>query len=117
MARRVEEGHPDVAHLVLFAVGHGHVRELDAGALVEQDRGPRGGGQPPGAGQVICLDVGLDDVGDAHGLVGRGFEIGLDVKLWIHHSARSGAPSAEQIAGAAGLRGEELAKDHGVLPS
>jgi hypothetical protein len=66
---------------------------------------------------VIGLDVGLDDVGDPHGLLGRRFEVGLDVELWIHHSARSGAPSAEEIAGAAGLRGEELAKDHGVLLS
>src|SRR6266536_2347153 len=40
-------------------------------------------------------------MGDAHRLLGGGGEVRRDVRLWIHHSARSGAPSAEDIAGAA----------------
>jgi hypothetical protein len=58
--------------------------------------------------------VGLDDVSDAHGLLGGGLEIGLDVLLWIHHSAGSCTPSAEQVARAPGLRNEELTEDHGA---
>jgi len=56
-----------------------------------------------GAGQVISLDVGLEDVRDPHGLLSSGVEIGLDLKLWIHHSAAGFARSAEQVASAAGL--------------
>jgi hypothetical protein len=33
--------------------------------------------------------------------------------LWIHHSAGAYAPSAEEVAGAAGRGVEELAEDHG----
>src|SRR5207237_9802004 len=69
------------------------------------------------ARQVIGLDVGLEDVRDPHGLLSGGFEIGLDIELWIHHSAGSCAPSAGQIAGAAGLWRQEVAKDHRVLLS
>jgi hypothetical protein len=59
--------------------------------------------------------VRLDDVSDAHGLLGGRLEIGLDVLLWIHHSAGSCTPSAEQVARAPGLRNEELTEDHGAL--
>ena len=64
---------------------------------------------------MVGLHVGFEDVRDAHVFLSSGFEIRLDVQLWIHHSARSGAASAEQVAGAAGFRGEELAKDHASL--
>jgi hypothetical protein len=66
---------------------------------------------------VIGLDVGLVDVRDPHGLLSGGFEVGLDLKLWIHHSAAGCARSAEQVAGAAGLRRQEVAKNHKVLLS
>jgi hypothetical protein len=60
--------------------------------------------------------VRLDDVRDPHVLLGRGVEICLDVLLWIHHSAAGCAASAEQVAGAPGLRREEMAEDHGTPP-
>ena len=66
---------------------------------------------------MISLDVGLEDVRDPHGLLSGGFEIGLDVELWIHHSAASCARSPEQIAGAAGLWRQEVAKNHKGLLS
>jgi hypothetical protein len=59
--------------------------------------------------------VRLEDVRDPHVLLGGGLDIGLDVLLWIHHSAASCTPSAEEIAGAAGLRGQELTEDHRSL--
>jgi hypothetical protein len=55
-------------------------------------------------------------VGDAHRLLRRRFQIRLDLQLWIHHSARRGAGSAEDVAGAPGLGGEELAENHGAAP-
>jgi len=64
------------------------------------------------AGHVVGLDVGLDDVGDAHVLLCRGFQIRLDVVLWIHHSAAGCAASAEHVARTAGLGREEMAEDH-----
>jgi hypothetical protein len=65
---------------------------------------------------VIGLDMRLEDVGDPHVLLGGGFEIRLDVVLWIHHSAAGCTASAEQIARAAGLGREEMAEDHGAPP-
>ena len=67
------------------------------------------------AGGMIRLDVRLEDVRDPHVLLGGGLDIGLDVLLWIHHSAAGCTPSAEEIAGAAGLGGQELTEDHGRL--
>ncbi len=66
---------------------------------------------------MVGLHVGLEDVRDAHVFLSGGLEIRLDILLWIHHSARSGAASAEQVAGAPGLRSEELAEDHTSLLS
>jgi hypothetical protein len=60
--------------------------------------------------------VGLEDVGDAHVLLGGRCDVGVDVRLWIHHSAGALAPSAEDVAGAAGTGVQEMAEDHGVLP-
>jgi hypothetical protein len=61
--------------------------------------------------------VGLDDVTDPHVLLSRRFEVGLDILLWIHHSAAGCAASAEHVARAAGLRREEMAEDHGAPPA
>ena len=66
---------------------------------------------------MISLDVGLEDVRDPHGLLSGGFKIGLDIELWIHHSAASCARSAEQVASAAGLRRQEMAENHTGLLS
>src|SRR5438552_2409670 len=52
----------------------------------------------------------LEDVGDSHGLLGGRLEVGLDLALWIHHSAAGCTPSAEQVAGAAGLRRQKMGK-------
>jgi hypothetical protein len=61
--------------------------------------------------------VGLDDMGDAHRLLGRRFQVRLDVPLWIHHSTRSGAASAEDVARTPGARRENLSENHGDPPS
>jgi hypothetical protein len=61
--------------------------------------------------------VGLDDVADTNVLLRRRLEIRLDVVLWIHHSAAGCPASAEQVAGAARLRGKEMAEDHGTPPA
>jgi hypothetical protein len=61
--------------------------------------------------------VRLDDVGDPHVLLRGRFEVRLDVVLWIHHSAAGCAASAKQIAGAPGLRREEMPEDHGTPPA
>jgi hypothetical protein len=65
---------------------------------------------------VIGLNVRLEDVRDLHGLLRGRFEVGLDLELWIHHSAAGCPPSAEEVAGAAGLRGQEMPKNHGAPP-
>jgi hypothetical protein len=62
---------------------------------------------------VVGLDVALEDVGDPHPLLAGRLQIGLDLMLWIHHSAGRCARSAEDVAGAAGLGGEKLSEDHG----
>jgi hypothetical protein len=60
--------------------------------------------------------VRLEDVGDFHGLLSRRLEVGLDLKLWIHHSAAGVAHSAEHVAGAPGLRRQEVTKNHDCPP-
>jgi hypothetical protein len=112
VAGGMQERHADVPHLVLLVVLDGDVRKLDRRRAVHEDGGTGGGGQPARARDVVGLHVGLDDVGHPHGLLARGLQVRLDLELWIHHSARSGAASPEQIAGAAGLGGEELTEDH-----
>jgi len=66
---------------------------------------------------VIGLDMRLEDMGDSHGLLGGRLEVGLDLELWIHHSAAGCTASAEQVAGAAGLRRQKMAKNHRGLLS
>jgi hypothetical protein len=61
---------------------------------------------------VIGLDVSLEDMRDAHRLLRCRLDVRLDLGLWIHHSAARCAPSPEQIAGAAGLRNQEVTEDH-----
>ena len=100
---------------MLLPILEAHVGERDRGRLVDEDGRtgyPREALRPGG---VIRLDVGLEDVRDPHVLLGGGLEVGLDILLWIHHSAAGCAPSAEEIAGAAGLGGQELPEDHGRL--
>jgi len=91
------------------------VGELDGGRLVDEDGRAGHPGEAPRPGGVVCLDVGLEDVRDPHVSLGGGLDIGLDVLLWIHHSAAGCTPSAEEIAGAAGLGSQELPEDHGRL--
>ena len=98
----------------MFDVG---VSKPDRCRLVEDHRGSGRGSETTGAGEVVGLDVGLNDMREPHGFLGSGFKIGLDVELWIHHSAASCARSAEDVAGAAGLRRQEVAKNHGALLS
>ena len=66
---------------------------------------------------MIGLNVGLVDVRDPHGFLSGRFEVRLDLKLWIHHSAAGCTRSAEQVAGAAGLRRQEVAENHTGLLS
>jgi len=82
---------------------------------VKEDGSARGRGELARPRDVIGLNVRLQDVSDAHTLLGSRLEVRLDILLWIHHSARVCAASAEQVAGAARLRGEELTEDHGAL--
>jgi len=114
---RVEDREHHIAKIVSLSILDVEVWELDRCRLVENHGGASCFREATSARQVIGLDVGLEDVRDPHGLLSGGFEIGLDIELWIHHSAGSCAPSAEQIAGAAGLWRQEVAKNHRVLLS
>ena len=84
---------------------------------MEEDGGSRHIRETTGPGKVIGLDMRLEDVGDPHGLLRGRLEVGLDLELWIHHSAGACAPSAEQVAGAARRRGQKMAKNHRSLLS
>ena len=113
--RRVQDGDPHVTKVVRLPIVEAHVGERDGGRRVDEHGRaghPREALRPGG---VIRLEVGLEDVRDPHVLLGGGLDVGLDVLLWIHHSAAGCAPSAEEIAGATGLRGQELTEDHGRL--
>jgi hypothetical protein len=104
--------------LVLLAVLQTHVREFDGRRGVDEHRRTGNDREPPSARHVVRLHVRLEDVGDAHVLLSGRLDVGLDLVLWIHHSAAGCAPSAEEVAGAAGLGREKLSEDHemGLLP-
>src|SRR5262249_24243769 len=115
--RRVQDRERDVAQIDPLAVLDVDVWELDRPRPMQDHRGAGRLRETARARQVVGLHVGLEDVRDPHRLLSGGLEIGLDVELWIHHSAGGSPPSAEQVAGAAGLRRQEMTKDHGALLS
>ncbi len=117
MPRRVEDRETHVPQIVVLTIRDLDMREPDWRGLMEEHGGARHIRETTGPGKVIGLDMRLEDVRDPHGFLCGRLEVGLDLELWIHHSAGACAPSAEQVAGAAGLRGQKVAKDHGVLLS
>jgi len=115
MAGGVQNSQAHVARLVLVAIGQRHVGKVCVRRFVKEDCSARGRGELARPRDVIGLNVRLQDVSDAHALLGGGLQIRLDILLWIHHSARVCAASAEQVAGAARLRQEELTENHWAL--
>ena len=112
---RMQHLDADVPQVMLLSVVQRVMAKRNGRRGVVEDRRPCRLRQPPRTGHVIGLHVRLEDVGDAHRLFGGGCEVRLDLRLWIHHSTRGGACSAEDIAGAPGRRREEGAEDHGDL--
>jgi hypothetical protein len=98
----------------LLAVGERRERERDVRRLVETVGGPRARGQGPPAGDVVGLDVGVDDVRDLRPLELGVLEVALEVVgLWVYDRRRPVARSPEHVGRAAGLGIQELPEDHG----
>jgi len=97
MTRRVEDPHLDVAQLELVPIFQRVEGKMRLRSLVEIDRRARLRRQPATAGEVVRLNVGLDDMRDPHSAFLAGLEILIDLLLWIHHSRRALSRSPEEI--------------------
>ena len=87
--------------------------QAHAGAVVHVDRRLGRGGQVAGAGDVVGVGVGLDDVGQAQTLLARQPEIlGHAVPAGVHHDRLAGLATADQVAQAPRVLVDELLEDH-----
>jgi hypothetical protein len=80
---------------------------------VHHDLRPRLGGQLPGGRDVVRLDMRLEHIGDVcAGGLGHAKVVSYMVNVWVDDRQHAFAQSAKDVAGAAGLRIENLPKDH-----
>jgi len=69
------------------------------------------------SGDVIGVNVGVDDVRDTHTRLATHLLVRADVFDRIDHNALALAAAAEKVRRADGRRVEELAKDHVLTPA
>ena len=100
------------AQLAAPAVGERLVRVL--GRRPARGRGslPRSPGQPPVAGHVVGVVVGLEHVLDPHPVQAAQPQVGIDVPLRVDHRGDPATGVADQIGGAAEVLVEDLAEQH-----
>ncbi len=115
--RRVQRADPHVAQDELPAVVDRLVRVGRAGDPVDVDRRAGGLGQPPVAGHVVGVGVRLQDVRDLHpGEAGQA-QVLVHLEPRVDDRRHAGVLVADQVRGAAQVVVDELAEDHGRLPS
>ena len=83
VSRRVHDAQDHLTNRYLIAVVDGREREGDAGLLVQVERGAGGGGQRAVAGDVVGVDMGIDDADDAVVALAGEVEVRLDVELRV----------------------------------
>jgi hypothetical protein len=88
----------------VVAVPDGLVRELEARLGRCDDRGAEGG-EFAAAGDVVVVDVGLEDMRDGGVPGGGGFAVGADVALRVDHSGD--VAGDEQVGGVTEAVGNE----------
>ena len=104
----------EVAERQLPAVGEGLVRVLRLGQLVDVDRRAGLPHQPPVAGDVVGVVVGLQDVADPHPVQARQPPVGLDVPLRVDDDRDAAFAVGDQVGRAAEVLVDDLAKEHGA---
>ena len=107
--REVAEGQPP-------AVGEGLVRVLGLGQLVHVHGGAGLPHQPPVAGDVVGVVVGLEDVADPHPVQTGQAPVRLDFPLRVDHHRDAAFPVGDQVGRAAEVLVDDLAKEHGQIP-
>ena len=112
VAGRVQRAHAQRAELELPAVVERLVVVVGRGVAVDVDRRAGGGGQPPVAGDVVGVVVGLEDVLDAHADVAREAQVLVDVEPRVDDRGDARVLVADQVARAAEVVVGELAEDH-----
>jgi hypothetical protein len=117
MAWRGEHPDADRSQGELVPIAEEEVRAPDAARLAHP--GPAAGTlpQPPGPGDVIGVDVGLERVPEGQTELGEQLEVAIDlVADRIDQGRLERLPIGDQVGVGAGLRVEELSEDHGVPP-
>lgn len=107
MPRNMHDFELYLAQRQAVTIGQPRSLEADLGKLVHDQFAARGCGQAPGAGDVVGVAVGIDDVADRRGLAGRHLHIGSGIPKRIEHGALTGFERTDHIRGAACLFAEE----------
>ena len=102
-----------VAQLQHPAVGERLVRVLGPGQLVDVDRRPGRPRQPPVAGDVVGVVVGLQHVADPHPVQAGQAPVGIDVPLRVDHGGDARFAIGDQVGGAAEILVDYLTEEHG----
>jgi hypothetical protein len=70
-------------------------------------------GQTTSTGNVIRLNMSVNDILDLHPLCCRKFDVGIDViGLWVHDRGPCLTGSTKDVSGTAGVLREKLFEDH-----
>ena len=118
MSRRREPSHDRVAELYPVAVPERLVLKRDSGLHREVGCRARPSDELGKAGDVIGLNVGLEDSDDRRpGLLGSDEVLRHETLVRIDHRELPLTRAAEQVARAGGLRHEELSEDHAAVIS
>lgn len=121
VARGVDRPDADVPHLELVPVLEEDVGEAPSALVLpvlvplvgEVQGGPRGPGELPRPREVVGVDVGLGDGGDAEAQGLGELQVHVHVPPGVHHQGLPGGGAAQEVAHLREAFLVDLAKDHG----
>src|SRR4029079_10502823 len=112
VARGAERGEPEGPDVEGVAVPDGSVLIAELRTGTDHVAGARQGRQIAAAGDVVVVQMGLDDVADPEVGFARGIEVGIDVPAWIDDRRQARRLVADERGQMAESLDPELADQH-----